>query len=137
MTDETKLLRVLRERLAKGQCIRQIAADTGLPYTKLLQVARRAKLKYPYRLITDAERRAVIQAVEEEDLSIRAAARKVGVCRSGTHRIVQRRRAAYADHGGPVISKKVSVYRCPKHGKVNQYPCVICLAEQAKEGKSA
>jgi hypothetical protein len=132
VTEEQKLLRVLRERLANGECIRQIAAATGLPYTKLLQTARKAKLKYPYRLITQAECDAVIKAVEEDDLSIRAAARKVGVCRSGTHRIVQRRRAAYADHGGPVISRKVAVYRCPKHGLVNQSPCVICMAEEAR-----
>ncbi len=118
-------------RLNARQNLSEVSRDTGISLKKLLNVCNKNGLRYPYKQATAREIAAAVSAVVDKGLTIRAAARELGISKSSVHRHVKRRRRQIVRKSGDFQPKQVEPYRCPQHGRVNLKPCPACAALEA------
>ena len=122
-----------RESLAK------ISRATGIKLSDLGKLARMAGIRYKHRHQSPSTIAKAIALVRDQGLTVRQAAKAVGMSKTSVHRFVVKKRQKAVDAAGPVrfkqsvtSGKNRQVWTCETHGKVTVWPCVICLALAAK-----
>jgi AraC-like DNA-binding protein len=129
---EAFLIRLICSRLETGKhTLSDIARETGVSIKRLLDVCNNNGIRYPYRQTTNREFAAAVSAVVERGLTVRAAAKELGLSKSTVHRCVASRRRKITRKAGAFQPVLVEPYRCPRHGRVNLKPCPACAALQA------
>ena len=113
----------------RGVSIKKIIAITGIGVTKLYnrlpKESRRIKAKGD----------DLVAAIRNANLreTTRALAARLGVPKSTVHRIRTRDTWNETDpEEVPQIDFATKTHRCPKHGLVTTWPCVICSASVAR-----
>lgn len=124
------VVRLIADRVRRGDSLATIAKATGIPNSTLKRLARMAGIRYKHQHATPEQIKAAIAAVTKQGMTFRAAGAKHGMSKTAVHRFVQRRRIRAVDAVGPVkFRHERQQWRCPEHGWVQFRPCVMCVAE--------
>ena len=137
--DEGLLVTKLREGATNGLAVCAVAKQLGVSRVKAIRYARRAGIRYKHQHQTAEAIERAVSFVTDDDLPTRAAAERSGLSKTALNRFIRQRRQKAVDAAGPIrfkhaaqIGKNQRVWTCPTHGKVTVWPCVACLAENAR-----
>lgn len=125
------LIAVICNALNDNHCLSHIARATGIPLKRLMNLCNANGLSYPYKQATPRQIAEAVAAVVERGLTVRAAAKEVGISKSSVHRHVATRRRQIVRKSGDFQPKQVEPYRCPRHGRMILKPCPACAALEA------
>ncbi len=143
--EEMAITRMIRARTARGESLERIARTSRIPYSRVRMLAREAGIRYKHQRPTPEQIRSAIKAVRDEGCTFRAAGAKFDMSRTAVHRYVAQRRQQSIDSAGDVrfedgaksFSRHKRSWRCPEHGRVTVWPCVMCAALKAKSNLTA
>lgn len=128
---EHELVDFIRTRAQQHVALVTVAAELGISRDRAIEIARDNGIKYKHQRPPNSAIASAVDAVVRDGLTIRAAARSVGISRSAVNRYVVRRRQSAANKvAGIEFSRQQS--HCRIHGRVNFWPCVACAAIDAK-----
>lgn len=122
---------------ARKWSVQQIAAKVNLSYWQVYGFAVDRKIPIRGRWLSEAEEHEIVRLIEEEGLSQNAAGRKTGAGRMQVSRLMQRRRAAIVSDASEELRPETlrEPRRCPSHGMVTLWPCLMCAAEAKRSGR--
>lgn len=110
-----------------GHSLAAISRSSGVPLSKLVALARKAKIRYKHQRADPSQIESAVRAVVDEGLTFRASAARHRMSKTAVHRFVQKRRNKAIDSAGNLIIAKRK-WRCPVHGWVTVFPCVACAS---------
>lgn len=143
--EEHAIVRMIRERVKRGESLDQISRTSGIYYERLHRLARAAEIRYKHRRPTDEQREEALKLVRDRGYSFRAAAALVNMSRTAIHRWLTKQRernlASAGDlqpiDGNREFSRNKQTWTCPIHGKVTLWPCIACAAIAAKQSQAS
>lgn len=128
---------VVAHLAALGRPYKVIARETGVNPNICYKTARQRGVPRRLPLVSPLARKQILTLLLATNLSYAHIARLVRVSKATVGRVAKDIRERQRKRVGsfqPDESKRVK--RCSKHGLVNIWPCVACVAEQSKSTRT-
>lgn len=135
MEMQEKSVSILRKIAAKIP-YRQIAQEHGVSFWRVYEIGQRNNVARRCNHLSARQRLAIVADLTKTNQSFRAIAARHNTSKGQVWRIaVDLRRRASRDSGNVQFETNTrKTHVCPRHGKVNVWPCVACAALAARHG---